>query len=211
VDAEPVLDRTTMTAREEAEPDLSTERSEERALLPAHCRGEAHAFAALLAAYRAPVYGYLVRCGVEESMRDDLFQEIFLKVHGAASAYQPSRPLKPWLFTIVANTVRSHFRRRRVVHLDLGAEAGEALADPAPGPERALRARETAAFLERVLPRLPLAQREVLLLTCIEGMEQGEVAAALGIPVNTVKTHLRRGRLALAAMLAARDGHGDAR
>ena len=49
---------------------------------------------------------------------------------------------------------------------------------------------------------LPLAQREVLVLTAIGGLHQQEVAEALDLPLNTVKTHLRRARLALAKALA---------
>ena len=60
---------------------------------------------ALVSRYRAAVYSYLVRCGVAEADRDDLFQEIFIRIHRAASRYRPDCPLHPWLFTIVANAV----------------------------------------------------------------------------------------------------------
>src|SRR5205085_6907941 len=93
--------------------DRAAQALSEAELLPRHCRGDGDAFPALLQAFRAPVYGYLVRCGVAEGTRDDLFQEIFLKVHQGAGHYSPGRPLKPWLFTIVANCVRDHFRRRQ--------------------------------------------------------------------------------------------------
>ena len=83
---------------------------EERSWLPRHCNGDQAAFPALLEAYRRPIYSYLVRTGVAQAQRDDLFQSIFLKIHSAAASYQPSRPLAPWLFTIVANSVRNHFR-----------------------------------------------------------------------------------------------------
>ncbi len=86
---------------------------EERTWLSRHCRGDASAFPALLEAYRRPVYGYLVRSGVAEANRDDIFQNIFLKIHAAARSYDPTRPLRPWLFTIVANTVRAPRPRRR--------------------------------------------------------------------------------------------------
>ena len=59
----------------------------------------------------------------------------------------------------------------------------------------------TAARLEREILRLPLPQQEVLILTCIENLPQKEVAEILGLPVNTVKTHLRRARQALVKRL----------
>jgi RNA polymerase sigma factor (sigma-70 family) len=173
---------------------------EERRLLPRHRRGDPRAFAELVARYRAPVYGYLVRCGVPPGVRDDLFQETFAKVHAAAATYQPDRPLKPWLFTIVANLVRTHYRTRRVDALVFGEPAATA-----PSTTHAdLEAKETGAWLEAAIAALPLAQREVVVLACIEHLEMKEIAVALDLPVGTVKTHLRRARLGLGRALAAR-------
>ncbi len=181
---------------------------EERTWLTRHCRGDASAFPALLEAYRRPVYGYLVRSGVAEADRDDIFQSIFLKIHAAAKSYDPTRPLGPWLFTIVANTVRNHFRAQAVpittVSRDDPLDPLDP-PDPSPGPEHIAEARETIAWLEEALLALPLAQREVLLLITIVGQRQQDVANSLNLPLNTVKTHLRRARLALAAGLADRD------
>jgi RNA polymerase sigma-70 factor (ECF subfamily) len=181
---------------------------EERTWLTRHCRGEASAFPVLLEAYRRPVYGYLVRSGVAAADRDDIFQNIFLKIHAAAETYDPARPLAPWLFTIVANTVRNHFRAQAVaittVPRDDPLDPFDPR-DPNPGPEHIAEARETVAWLEEALLALPQVQREVLLLITIVGLRQQDVADSLSLPLNTVKTHLRRARLALAAGLANRD------
>ena len=181
---------------------------EERTWLTRHCRGDASAFPALLEAYRRPVFGYLVRNGVAEADRDDIFQSIFLKIHAAAQSYDPTRPLGPWLFTIVANTVRNHFRAQAVpftmVPRDDPLDPLDP-PDPNPGPEHIAEARETIAWLEEALLALPPVQREVLLLVTIVGLRQQDAANSLNLPLNTVKTHLRRARLALAAGLADRD------
>ncbi len=181
---------------------------EERTWLTRHCRGDASAFPALLEAYRRPVFGYLVRSGVAEADRDDIFQSIFLKIHAAARSYDPTRPLRPWLFTIVANTVRNHFRAQAVPIATVPRDDPRDPLDPPdpnPGPENIAATRETVAWLEQALLALPLAQREVLLLVTVTGLRQQEVANSLNLPLNTVKTHLRRARLALAAGLADRD------
>jgi RNA polymerase sigma-70 factor (ECF subfamily) len=169
-----------------------------------HAAGDAGAFARLLEAFRAPVYGFLVRSGVGADNRDDLFQEVFLKVHAAADRYDPARPLAPWIFTIAANIVRSHFRRRDA-RPGLVLDDGGALPSGEPDPERAASARQTVEWLEVALTELPRAQREVILLAAVQGLAQDEVARALGMPVNTVKTHLRRARLALARKLQQRN------
>ncbi len=178
---------------------------EERSWLGRHCRGDQSAFPALLTAYRRPVYSYLVRAGVAEAERDDVFQSIFLKIHAAAKSYEPNLPLAPWLFTIAANTVRNHVRGRAKALTTAIEDDPRDLADPQPGPEQVAQARETLAWLEEALAVLPAVQREIVLSTTVLGLRQEAVAQALDMPLNTVKTHLRRARLALAQGLARRE------
>lgn len=169
-----------------------------------HREGDPEAFAALVADYRRPVYSYLIRCGVAEADRDDVFQGVFFKIHRAVEQYRPELPSHPWIFTIVANEVRSYLRRRRVRQHVFGAEAAREPEDPSPDGERTAQARETVSWLEQQIRKLPLAQREVLILASLEGRPLEEVAQSLAIPLGTVKTHLRRARLALAEKLARR-------
>ena len=176
-------------------------------LIVRHRQGDETAFAELVAEYRAPVYSYLVRFGIASETRDDLFQDIFLKIHRAAGRYRTDRPLQPWLFTIVANTVRNHLRARRVrelVHAP-AKPTQDPVSEEADG-ERVAAARQTLAWLEGQLDTLPISQREALQLCCVQEIPQIEVASILGVPVNTLKTRLRRGRLALARAMARRKG-----
>jgi RNA polymerase sigma-70 factor (ECF subfamily) len=159
---------------------------EERSWLGRHYRGDQSAFPALLTAYRRPIYSYLVRSGVAEAERDDLFQSIFLK-------------LAPWLFTIAANTVRNHLRGRSKAKTTAIEDDPQELADPAPGPEQVAQARESLAWLEEALAVLPAVQREIVLSTTVLGLRQEDVAQALNMPLNTVKT------LTLAQGLARRE------
>lgn len=148
-----------------------------------------------------PVYGFLVRCGVPESAREDLAQEVFLEVHRAAPEYEPLRPLVVWVLTITANTVRSHFRKQatqRRLFKDSRMEA----ATPEPDSLALTEARETARWIDDAITSLPLAQRQVLVLASVEHLDHGAIGEVLEIPVGTVKTHLRRARLALARTLA---------
>jgi len=179
--------------------------SNERDLLLRHRDGDTGAFRRLVENYRRPVFSYLVRCGVAEADRDDLFQEVFIRVHAATDAYDESRPLHPWLFTVVANTVRTYHRKRKVRELVFAEGDDQEPHAPHPDAERRAIAEQTANWLEGAMRTLPLAQREVLILTCVESLSQKNVAQILGFPLNTVKTHLRRARLALARRLAKRN------
>lgn len=175
---------------------------DQRQLLTRHVAGEPGAFAELVSLYRRPVYSYLVRCGVHEGARDDVFQEIFLTVHRQSHRFDERLPLNPWVFTIVANTVRDHFRKLRSRAEDSEAKQ-ETLAATSPSPQELAVGQETVRSIQQEIEQLPLEQRECILLCCVQGMEQKEAAKVLGMPVNTVKTNIRRGRMALARALGA--------
>jgi len=172
-------------------------RFEEQAWFRLYQAGDDEAFARIVESYRTPVYSYLTRCGVREADRDDLFQEIFIRIHRASAGHRPGKPLHPWLFTIVANAVRSHLRKRRIQNLVFRQPSKLEPASGAPDAERVAEAREATRWASEAILRLPLVQREVLLLAGIERRPQKEVGQVLGLPLNSVKTHLRRARATL--------------
>jgi len=181
---------------------LSADEAFERQLLVSHRDGDPDAFEEFVQRFRAPIFSYLVRSGVELAQRDDLFQEIFIKIHNASGRYRVEQPLPPWIFTIAANTVRSHFRKRRVQGLVFpGRELGDCSGEAASAHD-SLEAQETAAWIDGALSRLPRKQREVFALCGVQGLPQQQVSEILGMPLNTVKTQLRRARIELARGLA---------
>lgn len=176
----------------------------DRDLLQHHHGGDRAAFAQLMKNYANPIYGYMTRSGVSAGDRDDLFQEVFCKVHQASKTKMPTGPVRPWVFRIAVNTVRDHFRRKKVrsvVTLDAEPAKQETADD---SPQASAEAKETAAFLEQEIQKLPLAQREALLLSSVAGLGIRDAASVLGEPAETVKTRLRRARAALAKAMSRR-------
>lgn len=173
----------------------------ERTWLPAHVRGDSKAFARLTRAYGPLVMGFLKRYGIAASSRDDLFQDIFLKIHLAAATYRPDQPLRPWLITITLNAVRN--ARRTIARSPL-TESGRDLPDQRPNPDRALDSAARLAIVTDAISTLPDAQREAISLFTLRSLSMREIAQAMQIPENTAKTHLRRARLALATQLTDR-------
>ena len=102
------------------------------------------------------------------------FQEIFIKIHQRADQYDEARPLHPWLFTVVANTVRSYFSKKKLRSFFVWEPAPEDVKDPAPDSEARASAKETAAWLERAIEALPMPQREVLVLATIENLRKAK-------------------------------------
>ncbi|MGJ8662835.1 MAG: RNA polymerase sigma factor [Marinicella sp.] len=168
---------------------------EERTWLAAHLRGDQQAFGKLMQAYRKPVYSFLVRNGLDQAFRDDVFQEIFLKIHKSAHTYQPSKPLSPWIFTIAINTIRN--TQRKVQPISLCLEEAEVIVDEGPSPDSRAQFDETIEWLEQAVIKLPPAQAEAFTLSIIKGMKIKDVGEILGLPLNTIKTQLRRARQAL--------------
>lgn len=148
--------------------------------------------------YGPAVMGYIVRCGVPPSTRDDVFQDVFFKIHRNAPLYSPRHPLRPWLFTVTANVVRSHYRKQGVFQRYFSSkELDYEPKDSRPSTVAEREADEIARNLDQAIQRLPIKQREVLGLVCFEHMALDEVAVALSMPVNSVKTNLQRARKAL--------------
>ncbi len=173
-------------------------------LLKRHVQGDPSAFPELVEHYRKKVYAYLVRCGVDTASRDDLFQDIFINIHKTAKSFQSDKSLNPWLFTIVANTVRAHYRKQRVRKLIYQDELPDER-DPAPDSQAIIEARETAGWLDAELLKLPFSQRETLLLSVLSSMDQKTIATVLSVPLSTVKTNLRRARQTLAKAIIRRN------
>ncbi len=156
----------------------------------------------LLARYRRPLYGFLFRLCGNTAEAEDLFQETFLRVLRSSAGFDPRRRFKPWLFAIALNLARD--RARRLSH-----PAAPRLheKDDLPEPEghaphgRNENERIQKTDLHSALARLPQSIRAVVLLRYFEGLDEAEIAAAVGIPRGTVKSRLHRGIGVLRAQL----------
>lgn len=173
-------------------------------LLSRHCQGDGKAFPELIARFGSLVYTVVGRYGLSAEERDDVFQEVFVRVHRAAASYQPDKPLKPWLLTIAVNTARSYLSRSRSREFSDAGGSALRLVSSQPSSQELVEASRTLRWLAGQLDALPVEQREVILLCCVHHLGMQQAAEVLGIPVGTVKTHLRKGRLSLAAALQRR-------
>jgi len=187
-----------------ASDEVARPQADERLLLSRHLKGDREAFPELVARFGSLIYTVVGRYGLSAEERDDVFQEVFVRVHRAAPGYQADRELKPWLLTIAVNTARSYLSRSRGREVSDRGQASLRLVSDQPTSQQLVEASRTLTWLVTRLDELPVAQREVLLLCCVHHLEMQQAADVLGIPLGTVKTHLRKGRLALAADLERR-------
>ena len=108
-----------------------------------------------------------------------------------------------------ARSVRTVVQSARATAATRVEIAPDDLGGPEPSHDQIAEANETLDCLAAALRELPISQREVLVLSGIEGLNGREVAEVLGIPVNTVKTQLRRARFSLARALARHRLRGE--
>lgn len=119
---------------------------------------------------------------------DDLVQETVLRAICARHQFAVGSNLRAWLFVILRNARNAELRRPRNLPLEDEPNFGVS-----GGQEERQQMRDVAtAFL-----RLPPAQREVLWLVVIEGVDYAEAARVLGVPLGTVRSRLSRARNAL--------------
>jgi RNA polymerase sigma-70 factor (ECF subfamily) len=161
------------------------------------------------------VWRMACRLGVRQQAAEDVVQEVFLAVHRRLAEFEGRSSVKTWLVSIIRLALLE--RRRSMRHKALDNVSApqaspdlDAIEDVATwGPhERAAHA-EALRLLYELLDGLDEDKREVFVLVELEQMAVVEVAAALGINVNTVYSRLRLAREKFGAALArhrARDG-----
>jgi RNA polymerase sigma factor (sigma-70 family) len=172
-------------------------------LVAAIARGSLEALGELFERHEPAVRCYLGRLGVGASDVDDLVQATFLEVVRAAGRFDPSYPARNWIFGIASLMLRRHRRSMARAAARLAAWAGLLRHEPArvATPVEIVESEAALARVERAFARLSAKKREVFVLVTLEGLSGEEVAAALGIPVNTVWTRLHHARLELRAGL----------
>ena len=167
---------------------------------------EPEAFAMLYDRHAAPIHRFAAR-RLGDQMADDVVAETFLAAFRRRKRYDLRRAeARPWLYGIAANVMGKH-RRAEVRMLRAFARTG---ADPvAGGHADRVDSRVAAAAVQRdlaaALAALPAADRDVLLLIAWADLSYEETAAALRIPVGTVRSRLNRARRKVREALGGQD------
>jgi RNA polymerase sigma-70 factor (ECF subfamily) len=149
-------------------------------------------FHELYESYAGDVYRFVLYLSADHALAEDVTSETFIRVW---SSLEPVRlaTVKAYLLTIARNLYLMD--RRRSSRLQ-GLE--EAIPDSSPNIMRKAEVHEELDRVLRALQEFPEADRAALLLRAQEGLSYEEIAAALGLPVATVKVKVHRARLKLA-------------
>lgn len=143
---------------------------------------------------------YALSLARDEADADDLVQDTFLKAYQAWDTYTPGTECRGWLFTICRNTFLRRRRRddRQVSCEDPELEALAAAAVHASARQAGLddifTRFDLSDAIDHAISELPDAFRDVVLLIDVHDQSYDGTAAALGIPVGTVRSRLFRAR-----------------
>ncbi|MFI7317654.1 RNA polymerase sigma factor [Streptomyces venezuelae] len=162
--------------------------------------GDADAFGELFDAYARSVYNHAYRLTGDWSAAEDIVSLTFLdawRLRGRVDADGGS--LRPWLLGVATNVTRNTRRAaRRHAAAVSRLPRGEVVADFADELAGRIDDEEQLSLVRTAVASLRRAEREVLALCVWSGLDYGAAAAALGIPVGTVRSRLSRARTKLA-------------
>ena len=158
--------------------------------------GNRSAFGTLYDLTSAKLFGVCVRILRDRAEAEDAVQEVYIKIwHSAARFQQAGASPMSWLIAIARNQSIDKLRARRAPAVEID-EAFE-VQDDAPGPEAALLAGDEKSKINQCLDQLPKERAEAVRAAYVEGYSYLELATRFQLPLNTLRTWLRRSLLSL--------------
>lgn len=177
--------------------------------------GNRKAFEQLVRQYEGLVLNIVTPLARIEADREDICQDVFVKVFEKLNTFEFRSKLSTWIGNIAYNTSISFLQKKRNIPLaglfhGRSAPYGKNVADtfeedfkgPGLNPEQAIIRREELDGLFEAIDSLPEMQKTVLLLFYQDDLSLDEISQILEAPVNTVKSHLFRARKCLREKLS---------
>ena len=173
---------------------------EDRELVERFARGDSRAFDNIVQRYEQRVFAIALRMtGNHEDARDAM-QDVFVSALRALRSFRGDAQLSTWIHRVAVNASLDVLRKRKRHTAQPLEEAGERPSDDIAPDDAAARAAR-AAEVQRALREVSGEHRAVLVLHDLQDLDYAETAAALDIPVGTVKSRLHRARLEMARIL----------
>ncbi len=174
----------------------------EAGLIEAARGGSSAAFSRLVAMHQQALRSFVARICNNRDLADDLAQETFVAAWSGLRHFQGRSSFRSWLCGIAYRKALSHTRSA------LRTQRREAEGYRHGPPEDAAVRLDDQLDLTAALRRLPPEQRAALALCYGASFSHAEAAAALGLPLGTVKSHVSRGRVRMLELLRISDHDG---
>ena len=161
--------------------------------------GQIEAFNDIFFRYQTKIFSFL--CGLVQNRHtaEDLAQNTFLSCYKAIGKWQATGSFKNWLYKIAYREALGYFRKQKR-SLEVFTDEGE-VPDVADDREDILTELTNKETVDKALAGMNEIYRTVLLLRYYNELSYEEIAEATELPINTVRTHLRRAKMALEKQL----------
>lgn len=152
--------------------------------------GSVSAFEYILSTYEKAIYNYCLRIVRDSTHAKDITQDTFIKVYTNRTKIDPDKNIKSWIFTIATNTAYDFLRSpkgRKSINLEEEDETFYA--------HSTYTSKEgLVTDVNVALDTIKLDYKKPILLYYKEGFSYQEIADILSLPINTIKTHISRGK-----------------
>jgi RNA polymerase sigma-70 factor (ECF subfamily) len=169
--------------------------------------GERGAFDLLVVRYQRRIAALISRYRLDAGTIEDLTQEAFIKAYRGLAGFRGDATFFTWLGRIALNTTKTYLtdRKRRVETVGLDEDAAEldpmAAIESGDSTEGSVASRQLGEIIAAALADMSPDLREALVMREIDGLSYQHIAAALNIPLNTVRSRIFRAREFVAAKL----------
>lgn len=169
--------------------------TEDRTLVSRILDGDMQAFILLIRQHERLVAHMIARLVKNDEDREELCQDVFLKVHEKLGQFTFQSKLSTWIATIAYRHAVNHLRKRKMLFSEIPEE--EAFSNnlvEESNPETLAEERDLDSYVMTLVDQLPGQYKVVLTLYHVEGMHYGEIGEVLSMPEGTVKSYLFRAR-----------------
>jgi RNA polymerase sigma-70 factor (ECF subfamily) len=177
----------------ECQLESSGEILDEDQMLVSAARHDIEAAGRLYDKYYSEILGYIYHCTFDGTVAEDLTSNVFLSVFRHLGRYKWRQvPFRAWLYRIVTNEVRMHWRRQKRVKL-ISLQPDHDRQDASSSAEENIPVTEEYRLLYKALLELRLKYRSVIILRYFEGKAIAEIGEITGRKEGTIKSQLHRG------------------
>jgi RNA polymerase sigma factor (sigma-70 family) len=169
--------------------------TEDQALVSKILTGDMHAFRLLIRQYERLVLHMIGRVVKSESDREELCQDVFLRVYDRLSEFSFQSKLSTWIATIAYRHAINHARKNKMAFSDVPDEerfTGRFVEHD--NPETIFQEQDMTKFVVQLIDQLPVQYKLVITLYHLDEMNYSEIGEITGMPEGTVKNYLFRAR-----------------
>lgn len=175
---------------------------EERKLLKAVLSKDKLAFERFIKQYERLIFHIVFPLIKKKEDRDDLLQDIFIKIFDKLQSFEFRSQLSTWIGNIAYNTTLNYAKRKRLIVISTQeSELAFDSTDKTLNPEQQIIASELIAEVDKSINELPAIQVTILRLFHNDEMTLEAISTITNLPINTVKSHLFRARTTIKNLL----------